>query len=61
MALFFSTCVKTNSYIQNVDTITNVVQDQPHQHIPHLELIKTGPTGTDHREVVSKAKHIIIL
>lgn len=37
------TCVETNSYIQNIDSITDIVQHQPHQHIPHLQLIKTGP------------------
>lgn len=27
--VFLSTCVKANSYIHNIDTIANVVQDQP--------------------------------
>lgn len=37
--------METNSDIEDVDSITDVVQHQPHQHIPHLELIETGPTG----------------
>lgn len=41
--VFLSTCVETNSYIQNIDPITDIVQDQPCQHIVLLELIKTGP------------------
>lgn len=39
--------METNNYIQNVDTVTDVVQDQPCQHILLLELIETGSTGTD--------------
>lgn len=32
----FSTCVETDSYVQNVDSIANIVQNQPYQHIPQL-------------------------
>lgn len=52
----FITCVETNRYIQDIDSITNVVQYQPHQHIPHLEIIETGPTGTGTQRHTSKLR-----
>ncbi len=55
--IFFSTCVETNSYIQDIDSITDVVQYQPHQHIPHLELIKTGPTETHTETLAHEENH----
>ncbi len=44
---FSGTCVETNSYIQDIDSIAEVVEYQPHQHIPHLELIETCPAQKD--------------
>lgn len=42
-----STRVETNSDVEDVDPVADVVQDQPHQNVPRLQLVKTGPAKPD--------------
>lgn len=47
METYQSTCVKPNSNIQDIDSITGVVQHLPDEHISHLEFIETSPKETN--------------